>query len=243
MRTHPENQQILELKLAQNGNRNKVLTTEPLISRGMTIEECKAICTASLMPLREKTFFRIIYETSLRPMEALNLEIENFNKETGELIARKTKGKHNRWIRQTRHDIRHLFVGENTREMLRTLIGNRKKGYIFESEEIEGKPISKRYMQEQINKWARLLSIQQVRRYAQSPTNPDDTRVLPLVTLMALRKAGERHHDANEGDSSLSAQAAGHTMKTKIKHYQGEQDWEAVHKSYQKHHPAFVEGW
>ncbi len=243
MRTPPENKQILEPKLASNGNRNKVLTTEPLISRGMTLDECKAICISPLIPLRERTYFRIIYMTLLRPMEVLNLKIEDFNKETGEVIARKTKGKYNRWTMQTEHQIRHLPIDDNTREFIKTLISNRKKGYIFESNEVEGLPLSKRYMQEQINKYARLLSIQQVRRYAQSKKNPDDTRVLPLVTLMALRKAGERHHDANEGDSSLSAQAAGHTMKTKIKHYQGEQDWEAVGKSLREHHPAFVEKW
>lgn len=243
MQSHTKNLQVLESNFTQNGNRNKLITTEPLINRGMTLEECKILCTSSLINLREKTYFRIIYETSLRPMEALNLRIEDFNRETGEVIARKTKGKYNRWTMQTNHQIRHLYISDNTREFIKNLISNRKKGYIFESEEKEGYPITKRYMQEQINKYAKLLSIQQIRRYAQSNTNPDDTRVLPLVTLMALRKAGERHHDANEGDSSLSAQAAGHTMKTKIKHYQGEQDWEAVHKSYKEHHPSFVEKW
>jgi len=176
-------------------------------------------------------------------MEVLNLRIEDFNKETGEVIARKTKGKYNRWTGQTEHQIKHLPVGDKNREFIKQLISNRKKGYIFESEDNLGHPITKRYMQAQIDKYARLLSIQQLRRYAQSETNSEDTRELPLVTLMALRKAGERHHDANEGDSSLSAQAAGHTMKTKIKHYQGEQDWEAVGKSLTEHHPGFVEEW
>lgn len=243
MRTPPENQQILEPKIAVNGNRNKVLTTEPLINRGMTLGECKAICTSPLIPLRERTYFRIIYFTLLRPFEVLNLKIEDFNKETGEFIARKTKDKYNRWTKEKQHQIKHLPVDDITKEFIKTLISNRKKGFVFESNDKPGEHISKRYMQEQVNKYARLLSIQQVRRYAQSPDNPDDTRVLPLVTLMALRKAGERHHDANEGDSSLSAQAAGHTMKTKIKHYQGEQDWEAVGNSLRKHHPGFVEGW
>lgn len=243
METPPKNQQILEPKFTSNGNRNKLLTTEPILNRGMTLDECRAICTAPLMPLREKIYFRIIYESSGRPKEILHLLIEDFNKETGEIIAKITKGKYNRWTKEKKHEIRHLIVNKNTKEMLRTFIGNRKKGYIFESQDKPGQPISKRYMQEQINKWAKLLSIQKIRRYAQSPDNPEDTRVLPLVTLMALRKAGERHHDANEGDSSLSAQAAGHTMETKIKHYQGEQDWESVHKSYREHHPAFVEEW
>ncbi len=64
-----------------------------------------------------------------------------------------------------------------------------------------------------------------------------------MITLMALRKAGERHHDASGGDSSLSTQASGHTMKTKVKYYRNEVDWEAVHRSYLENHPAFTEGW
>ncbi len=64
-----------------------------------------------------------------------------------------------------------------------------------------------------------------------------------LFGTIKERALGERHHDANGGDASLSAQASGHTMKTKVKYYQNEVDWEAVHRSYQENHPAFVEGW
>lgn len=243
MKTPPENRLILVSKNPQNGNRNKVLTTELLTARGMTLEECKVMCTSPMIPLRERTYFRVIYVTLLRPMEALHLRIEDFDNVTGEVIARKTKGKYNRWTGETEHKIRHLFVDDITKDFLHKLIGVRKKGYIFNSDVVEGEPLSKRFMQAECNKYAKLLSIQKIRRYAQSPTNPDDTRVLPLVTLMALRKAGERHYDSSEGDSSISAQAAGHTMKTKIKHYQGEQDWEAVGKSFREHHPVFVQGW
>jgi len=31
-----------------------------------------------------------------------------------------------------------------------------------------------------------------------------------LVTLMALREAGKRHHDLNGGDPDVSVKAAGH---------------------------------
>ncbi len=241
MQTPPEKHQISEPKIARNGYRNKLLTTAPLISRGLNQEEYRLLCTSPIIPLRERTYFRVIYETELRPQEVLFLEIERLNKETGELVAVQTKGKFNRWTGERYQLPRHVIVTPNTLLMLKTLISNRKKGYIFEGR--DGAPISKRYMQAQIDKYARLLSIQQLRRYGQSEKNPEDTRELPLVTLMALRKAGERHVDANGGDPSLSAQAAGHTMRTKIKHYQGEQDWETVHKSYREHHPAFVEGW
>ncbi len=93
MKTPSEKVQILEPKMAENRNRNKLLTTATLIERGLTQDECKAICTSSIIPIREKTFFRVIYETGLRPMEALYLQIEYFNRETGELVALRTKGK------------------------------------------------------------------------------------------------------------------------------------------------------
>lgn len=243
MRTHPKNPPILKAKTIESTNRNKVLTTELLIHRGLNEEECRALCTSPEIPTKIRAYFRVIYETQLRPIEALHLLIEDFNKETGEAIARKVKGKKNRYMVQTIYKPRHIIVTPNTTFMLKTVIGNRKKGYIFESETNRGKPISKRYMQAEIDKYAKLLSIQRIRRYAQSKKNPSDHRILPMVTLMALRKAGERHHDAGGGDSSLSAQAAGHTMETKTKHYQGEVDWEAVHKSYREHHPAWKYGW
>ena len=137
MKSHLENLQILELKTVQNRNRNKVLTTAPLIDRGLTIDECKAICTSPIIPTRERTYFRIIYETELRPMEALNLLIENFNKDTGEVIALRVKGKKNKYIKETIFKPRHVFVSPNTIILLKSIISNRKKGYIFNGENEE----------------------------------------------------------------------------------------------------------
>ena len=37
---------------------------------------------------------------------------------------------------------------------------------------------------------------------------------------MALREAGERHHDNAGGSRKLSAVAAGHTMQVKEQHYE-----------------------
>ncbi len=84
MQTPPQNHQVLDHLQVKSRNRNKLITTAPLIDRGLTVEECKTLCTSPLIPAREKVYFRIIYETGLRPIEALNLRIENFNKETGE---------------------------------------------------------------------------------------------------------------------------------------------------------------
>ncbi len=41
-----------------------------------------------------------------------------------------------------------------------------------------------------------------------------------LVTCMALRESGERHHDNAGGSRKLSAVSAGHTMKVKERHYE-----------------------
>ena len=51
-------------------------------------------------------------------------------------------------------------------------------------------------------------------------------------------------HDNAGGSRKLSAVAAGHMMEVKERHYEkvGE-DFEQVHESYRKIHPAFVENW
>ncbi len=175
MQTPPQNNPNFDLLQVKSRNRNKLLTTAPFIDRGMTVEECKALCTSPLIPVREKAYFRVIYETGLRPMEALNLRIENFNKETGELVALRTKGKKNRYMPQTIAKPRHVYVSPNTSLMLKTIVSNRKKGYIFESE--NGAPLTKRFMQHQIDRYARLLSIQKLRQYSEDG---------PVPTLLSL---------------------------------------------------------
>ncbi|MCJ7618025.1 MAG: hypothetical protein MUO43_15960 [Desulfobacterales bacterium] len=57
----------------------KLLTDQPLLDRGMNLEECRAICPPSEIPVREKLFFRTIYETQLRPFKGLNLLFENWD--------------------------------------------------------------------------------------------------------------------------------------------------------------------
>jgi hypothetical protein len=61
------------------------------------------------------------------------------------------------------------------------------------------------------------------------------------MTLMALREAGERHHDLNGGDPDVSAKAAGHSKETKARYYR-KVSYEEAQESYVKHHPSFVTG-
>ncbi|MBE0524835.1 MAG: hypothetical protein IBX40_10950 [Methanosarcinales archaeon] len=52
------------------------------------------------IPLREKLFFRMIYETTTRPREVLEARIELWNRNTGKITFPKTKSKYNRWTRR-----------------------------------------------------------------------------------------------------------------------------------------------
>jgi integrase len=223
-------------KLMQTTN-TKLITTDILLNRGMNLDESRVICTSPEIPIREKAFFRIIYETQLRPFEVLNLQIENWDRNQKILTAVRTKQKwDNRNKRYLPSFPRTAIITENTNEMLRKIIGNRKKGFIFINEKEE--QLSLEWFNERINYYAKLLGIQKIKKYYV------DGRNLKLVTCMALREAGERHHDNAGGSRKLSAVAAGHTMQVKVRHYEkvGE-DFEQVHESYKDHHPAFTESW
>lgn len=233
---------ILAPKTEEITKTKQVLTTDPLLKRGLTLEECRILCTSAQIPLREKLFFRIIYETQYRPFEALNLKVEDWDREqhliTAVVVKQKTKP-----LKGDKHKKEHLpssprtaILSDNTNEFLRAYVSNRKKGFIFANE--KGNHLSLEWFNEKINYYAKLLGIQKVVKYYK------DGRTLKLVTCMALREAGERHHDNAGGSRKLSAVAAGHTMEVKERHYEkvGE-DVEQVHESYKKFHPAFVQGW
>ncbi len=236
------NQTILLGKTKQNASSNLVLANEPFLHRGMNLDECRAICTSPIIPLKEKTFFRLIYETQLRPFEVLNLQIENWDRKQKTVTAVRVKqkcytNKHTEELIHLPTMPRTAIITDNTNEMIRTLVGVRKKGNIFVNER-KGEPLTATWYKNAIVHYAKLLSIQKVIKY--------DIKGRPhhLITCMALREAGERHHDNAGGSRKLSAVAAGHTMTVKERHYEkvGD-DFEQVHESYKNHHPAFTEGW
>jgi integrase len=231
-----QKQAILQQKAIQT-MKTKLLTTEVLINRGMNLDECRTICTSPEISIREKAYFRLIYETQLRPFEALNLQIENWDRNQKTVTALRVKQKwDNRHKRHIPSLPRTAIVTDNSNEMLRKIIGVRKKGSIFVNE--KGEQLSLEWFNERINYYAKLLGVQKIKKYYV------DGRTFKLVTCMALREAGERHHDNAGGSRKLSSVAAGHTMQVKERHYEkvGE-DFEQVHQSYKEHHPAFTEGW
>ncbi len=239
-------QAFLTQKPARITNGKLVLMDQNLLDRGMNLEECRAICTSPEIPVREKLFFRIIYETQLRPFEVLNLLIENWDREQRLVTAVRVKQK-TAPVKGDRHKKiylpskpRTVILTENTNLMLKTIVSKRKKGCIFVN--IDGNRLSMAWFKDRINHYAKLLGIQKDVKYYD--TRIGEIHPRHLVTCMALREAGERHHDNAGGSRKLSAVAAGHTMQVKERHYEkvGE-DFEQVHESYKQYHPAFVEGW
>jgi hypothetical protein len=64
------------MKVKQNSNDQQEKSSTILLDRGMNKEECRAMCTSPIIPLREKLFSRMIYETTTRPREVLSAKIE-----------------------------------------------------------------------------------------------------------------------------------------------------------------------
>jgi len=93
MQTPIQNLQILELKKPELTNTKQLITTDLLLNRGMNVEECRIICTDYRIPTREKLFFRVIYETQLRPFEVLNLKIEDWDRNQHLVTAVRVKQK------------------------------------------------------------------------------------------------------------------------------------------------------
>lgn len=171
-------------------------TTAPQLNRGMTEEECKIICTSPQIPIREKLFFRMIYETEFRPFEALNLQIEDWDRKQALVTARRTKQKTRPVPGDNKKKIwlpsnpRTMMISPATNEMLRVYVGNRKKGAIFINR--TGNKLSLEWFNQAINKYATLLGIQKEVHKYEEKKHPEMKRSLKLVTCMALREAGSR---------------------------------------------------
>ena len=214
---------------------NKIVETDgnrsvKLLDRGMTIHEVEILLTAP-MGHRERAFFRACYETFYRANELLQCDIENYNKNTGELIAMHTKNKYNPWTKQyIKSPPKHMVLSQSTQMLFKRIIGNRKKGPIFISR--NGKRLSKTHFQVIINEISTSVGIQKV--VQKTPTGKE----YHLVTLKALREAGERHCDLAGADSDVTARGAQHSAIVKERHYK-KAGWEEVQQQVRKFHPAF----
>lgn len=201
-----------------------------LLDRGMTIQEVETLLTAP-MSNRERAYFRAIYETFYRANELLQCNIEDYNKNTGELIAMHTKNKYNPWTKQyIKSPPKHMVLSQPTQMLFKRIIGNRKKGPIFINS--QGKRLTKTHFQVIINEIATSVGIQKV---VQKTLTGKEYH---LVTLKALREAGERHCDLAGADSDVTARGAQHSAIVKERHYK-KAGWEEVQEQVKKFHPAF----
>lgn len=204
-----------------------------ILDRGMTLNEVNALLIAP-MPDRERAFYRAIYETFFRVNELLMCNIEDYNKNTGELTALHTKNKYNPRTKQhIQSPPKHMILSQSTQLLLRKIIGNRKKGPIFINK--KGKRLTKTYLQIRINEIATKIGIQKIA--LRSWTGKE----FHLVTCKALREAGERHCDLHGADSDVTARGAQHSAMVKEKYYK-KSNWEEVQHQVRKFHPAFNGG-
>jgi integrase len=199
----------------------------------MTAEEVQKLLTAP-MGNKERAFFRAVYETFYRANELLQCNIEDYNRETGELIALHTKNKYNPKIKQyLKSPPKHMVLSKPTQILLKRIISNRKKGPIFINK--KGERLTKTYLQMYINDIATSIGIQKLSQI--TPTGKE----YHLVTLKALREAGERHCDLAGADSEVTARGAQHSAIVKEKHYK-KAGWDEVQEQIRKYHPAFRRG-
>jgi hypothetical protein len=148
-----------------------------ILDRGMNKNECRAMCTSPQIPLREKLFFRMIYETttqggpgvqdravepqhrrdhlSLNPHWRSDLPGAQDMLSCASPRASTTAGPGATCAPRT------MKLTVNTSEMLRHYVGNRKKGHIFINERT-GKRLTLRHFEKMIDRWARLLNIQKL---------------------------------------------------------------------------------
>lgn len=200
--------------------------------RGMMKDEVQKLLTAT-MGNRERAFFRAVYETFYRVNELLQCNIEDYNKETGELIALHTKNKFNPRTKQhIKSPPKQALISTTTQLLFKKIIGNRKKGPIFINK--QGDRLTKTYLQMCIDEIATSIGIQKVSQFTATG------KQYHLVTLKALREAGERHMDMDGADSNVTARGAQHSAIIKEKHYK-KSGWEDFQEQQKKFHPAFKE--
>jgi len=202
------------------------------LDRGMSVDEVEKLLTAP-MGNRERAYFRAIYETFYRANELLQCNIEDYNKETGELVALHTKNKYNpRTNQYIKSPPKQMLLSATTQLLFKKIIGNRKKGPIFINR--QGVRLSKTYLEVYISDIATSIGIQKVTSITPSG------KQYHLVTLKALREAGERHCDLAGADSDVTARGAQHSAIVKEKHYK-KAGWDEVQQQVKKYHPAFKE--
>jgi len=208
------------------------MTSKVFIDRGLNRGEVRLLLHAH-MPDRERAFLRGLYETFFRPNELLQCDVEDYNRQTGEIIARHCKRKYNpRTKKHIEPTIKHMVLSPTTQKLFQKIISNRKKGPIFINQNNER--ISLTYFQVFIHDLAVSLGIQQVTHITPSG------KKYHLITLKSLRECGERHCDLSGADPQVTARGASHSAIVKERYYK-RSSWEEIQDQVRKYHPAFQE--
>lgn len=220
-------------------------------TRGLTVEECILLCKGpQKLPvnatpfqiwkhLRDEVLIRLTYETWARISELLQVKISDMDFKQSAIHIAHPKGKAifriidgKRKHVGTIHSKRWVFFGEESKNLLIRYLGRRKRGHLITNS--RRRKLSTRQAERIVDYYAGKAGTQKVIGLTRNG------REIRLVTCKALREAGERHTDVNGADRDATARIAGHTVRTKEKHYKKgnfEEDREVV----RRHHPLMKE--
>ena len=222
--------------------------TEP---RGLTVEECARLCSASRrLPssatrfqiwraLRDEVLVRLLYETWARVSELLKVDVQDIDFDNCSLLIRNPKGKAvfrlqdgRRVHVDTVHQQRQVFFGDYTRDLMIRHLQRRKRGPLITNS--KRRMLSTRQAERIVDRHARAAGIQRVIGHNKKGS------AVRIVTCKALREAGERHTDVAGADRDATARIAGHTVQTKERFYK-KGDYEEDRRIVRENHPLMRE--
>ena len=215
--------------------------------RGLTVEECLGLCKAPRRLLanatkfqiwkamRDELLIRLLYETWVRVSELIKVNVLDVDFDNCSILIRHPKGRAifriengRRVHADTVHQQRQVFFSDYTRDLIVRYLQRRKRGPLIANS--RKKRLSTRQAERIVDMYAKVAGIQRVLGYTK---NGRDIR---LITCKALREAGERHTDIAGGDRDATARIAGHTVRTKEKHYK-KGNFEEDRRIVREHHP------
>jgi integrase len=218
-----------------------------ILPRGLTTGECIALCEeprkltarATKFQLwkhqRDELFIRLLYETFARVFELLNVRIQDVDFKQCAMFISRPKGKAvfkivdgKRTHTDTLHIQRWVFFSDYTRDLMIRYIQGRKRGHLITNH--RKKRLSTRQAERIVDFYAKEAGVHRIVGYTRAGR---ETR---LVTCKALREAGERHTDVSGADRDATARIAGHTVRTKEKHYK-KGNFEEDRRIVRDHHP------
>ena len=217
------------------------------VQRGLTVEECIAICRAPRrLPsnatkfqiwkaMRDELLVRSLYETWARIGETLRVDVRDIDFDNCSILIRHPKGRAVFRIEDGRrvhvdtvHQQRQVFFSDYTRDLMIRYLQRRKRGPLLANS--RKKRLSTRQAERIVDSHAKAAGIQRIVGYTKKG------REIRLVTCKALRESGERHTDIAGGDRDATARIAGHTVRTKEKYYK-KGNFEEDRRIVREHHP------